>query len=224
MIAAEFGSMTSAHLANLIVHVGAGGIALGIGFYILAKTKGTPEHRRLGRLFAGFTLIVSLSAIVGTLFFRFVPIFAVLSLLVPYQLVSGWRSIYTRSAGPQWVDGALTMLALAIAAWLVPIVLAHPSQSPIVERGSLGALGALLAYDGARWLFPRHWHRSLWRYEHSYKLVASIFAMLSALVGNVIRAGQPWSQVAPSALGMLVIVYFFARIHRDSRSTRVAAA
>jgi hypothetical protein len=48
--------------------------------------------------------------------------------------------------------------------------------------------------------------------------------MLSALVGNVIRAGQPWSQVAPSAVGMLVIVYFFARIHRDSRSTRVAAA
>lgn len=206
--------MTSAHLANLIVHVGAGSIALGIGFYILSQTKGTPEHRRLGRLFAGFTLVVSLSAIVGTLFFRFVPIFAVLSLLVPYQLVGGWRSIYTRSRGPQWIDAGLTLLALAIAVWLVPIVLAHPSQSPIVERASLGALGALLVYDAARWVFPRGWHRRLWRYEHSYKLIASIFGMLSALVGNVIRAGQPWSQIAPSAAGMLVIVYFFFRIQR----------
>ena len=214
--------MTSAHLANLMVHVGAGSIALGIGFAILAKTKGTPDHRRLGRLFAGFTLVVSLSAIVGTLFFRFVPIFAVLSLLVPYQLISGWRSIYTRNRGPQRIDGGLTLLALAIAAWLVPIVLAHPSQSPIVERASLGGLGALLLYDGARWLFPRRWHRNLWRYEHSYKLIASVFGMLSALVGNVIRAGQPWSQIAPSAAGVVVIVYFFFRIHRDSR--RVANA
>lgn len=214
--------MISAHLANLIVHVGAGSVALGIGFAVLAKAKGTAEHRRLGRLFAGFTLVVSLSAIMGTLFFRFVPIFAVLSLLVPYQLVSGWRSIYTRSRGPQWVDGGLTLLALAIGAWLVPTVLAHPSQSPIVERSSLAALGALLLYDGARWLFPQRWHRNLWRYEHSYKLIASVFGMLSALVGNVIRAGQPWSQIAPSAAGVVVIAYFFSRIHRDSR--RVANA
>ena len=216
--------MTPAHLANVTLHVAAGTIALGIGFTVLAKAKGTPTHRRLGRVFAYFTLAVCLSAVVGTLFFRFVPIFAVLSVLVPYQLVGGWRSIYTRDRGPQWIDGGLTLLALAIGLWLVPTVLSHPSQAPIVERASLGARGAILLYDGARWLFPRRWHRTLWRYEHGYKLVASIFAMLSALVGNVVRVGQPWSQIAPSALGMLVIAWFFFRIHRDGRSSPAAAA
>lgn len=209
--------MTPAHLANLVIHVTAGTIALGIGFTMLAKAKGTPEHRRLGRIFCWFTLIVCLSAAVGTAFFRFVPIFAVLSVLVPYQLIGGWRTVYTRSRGPAWIDGCLTLLALAIGMLLVPAVLAHPAEAPIVVHSSLGALAAILLYDGARWLFPRRWHRTLWRYEHSYKLIASIFAMLSALVGNVVRVGQPWSQIAPSAIGVLVIAWFFFSIHRDGR-------
>jgi hypothetical protein len=29
---------------------------------------------------------------------------------------------------------------------------------------------------------------------------------LSAFVGNVVRWGQPWSQIAPSVLGVLVIL------------------
>jgi uncharacterized membrane protein len=217
-------AMSPAHIANLAVHVTAGTIALGIGFTMLAKAKGTPGHRRLGRIFGGFTLVVCVSAAIGTAFFRFVPIFAVLSVLVPYQLIGGWRAVYTKGRGPAWIDGCLTLLALAIAVWLVPAVQAHPAEAPVVVRSSLGALAAILLYDGARWLFPRRWHRTLWRYEHGYKLIASIFAMLSALVGNVVRVGQPWSQIAPSAIGMLVIAWYFFRIHRDGGIERGAIA
>ncbi len=215
--------MSLAHLANLIIHVGAGTVALMIGFFLLTSRKGTPKHRRWGRNFCYFTLLVCLSAAIGTIFFRFIPLFAVLTVLVTYQLVSGWRSIYTQDLGPSAIDGAWTLFALMFSGTLVPILLAAPTGVDIVVYSSLGALFAILTYDSIRWLFPRSWFRTLWRYEHSYKLIASLFAMLSALIGNVVRVGQPWSQIAPSAVGVLVIFYFFYRLYRQD-STRFAVS
>ena len=184
---------------------------------MLARAKGTQSHRRMGRLFCYFTLCVCVTAVIGTTFFRFIPIFAVLSILVPYQLIGGWRSAYTQNRGPSGIDAAWTIAAAAISVLLTPTVLAHPAQAPIVVYSSLGALATILLYDTVRWLFPRRWYRVLWRYEHTYKLIASIFAMLSALVGNVVRVGQPWSQIAPSAVGILVIFYFFWQLYRQDR-------
>lgn len=214
--------MSFAHTANIAIHVAAGTVALAIGFGMLAKAKGTRTHRRLGRLFAYFTLAVCLTAVVGTVFFRFIPVFAVLSVLVPYQLVSGWRLAYTQERGPAPIDAAWTLTAAVFAAALTPTLLAQPAEAPIVVYSSLGALAAILAYDAVRWLFPRRWYRTLWRYEHAYKLIASIFAMLSALIGNVVRIGQPWSQIAPSAIGVAVILCFFVQLHRQDKK-RLAA-
>ena len=43
--------------------------------------------------------------------------------------------------------------------------------------------------------------------------------MVSAFVGNVVRWGQPWSQLAPSAIGICVILYFWWRAASFSRAT-----
>ena len=48
---------------------------------------------------------------------------------------------------------------------------------------------------------PHHWHAALWRYEHIYKLLASLFVMLSAAAGKLLHVGQPWTQLASSVLG-----------------------
>lgn len=214
--------MTYPHLANIALHVGAGTLALLIGFVMLAGRKGTAAHRRWGKGFCVLALVVSLSAAVGTLCFRFIPVFAVLTVLVPYQLVSGWRSIHTRERGPASIDAVWTLVALGLALVLAPALVAAPGRPDIVAYASLGALFLLLAYDTVRWCFPRRWFATLWRYDHVYKLVASLFGMLSALVGNVVRVGQPWSQIAPSAIGLLVIGYFFVQLRRQRISARSA--
>lgn len=206
--------MSPAHLANIGLHIAAGTVALLIGFALLAMRKGTATHRRWGKVFCGLALVVSLSAAVGTVFFRFIPVFAVLTVLVPYQLVSGWRSIYTRDRGPSRFDALWTLVALVFAIALTPALMSSPAGVDIVAYSSLGALFILLAYDTARWLFPRRWFASLWQCDHVYKLVASLFAMLSALVGNVVRTGQPWSQIAPSVIGLLTIAFFFVQLRR----------
>lgn len=210
--------MLNAHFLNLAVHVTAGIAGILLGFIILARRKGTASHRRLGTLFINATLLVVASAFAGILFFRFLPLFAVLAVLVLYQLVGGFRAARRRELGPGAFDAVWTALALVALCWLAPNVVRAFDGPPVVMYSSLGAAALVAGYDSVRWLFPRRWFARLWRYEHAYKMTSSVFAMLSAFVGNVVRWGQPWSQLLPSAVGTLIIVYFFWRLAReDSR-------
>ncbi|PIG28689.1 hypothetical protein CLU93_2986 [Janthinobacterium sp. 35] len=214
--------MPQPQLINITTHVLAGSAAIGLGLFLVATAKGTPQHRRRGRLFAWLTLLVCATAAIGNLLFDYRPVFAVLTVLVLYQLLSGWRTVYTREAGPQAVDGAMTAAAL-VAGGLILLRLQHDAsgQQAIVVLSSLGGLAAILVYDGARWAFPRRWHGVLWRYEHIYKLLASLFAMLSAAAGNLLRMGQPWTQLAPSLLGLICIAWFWRRQYRQEQARRL---
>lgn len=214
--------MTPAHLSNLLVHIGAGTVALALGVAVLLRAKGTDSHRQLGRIFSWLTLIVCLSATLGLVVFRFMPLFAVLTLLVIYQLGGGWRAGRTRSAGPAMIDALWTIAAIAGSVVLVAILLREPEGLTTVVASTLGGLGFVVAYDVIRWTFPRRWHRIAWRYEHSYKMIAATSGMLSALMGNVVRVGRPWSQLWPVPLGFIVIFYFFYQLYREDTSATPA--
>lgn len=209
-----------AHLINLVLHIGIGAVGMLIGLVILVRTKGTQAHRQLGRAFAIAALLVSLTAAVGLAAFRFLPLFAVLTVLTSYQLLSGWRAARLKERGPQALDALLTVVAIA-AIWLLWPSLQSAANNanmrPLVVMSTLAALALILAYDALRWLFPRGWHAQLWRYEHIYKLISAFAALVSAFAGNVLRAGQPWSQIAPSFIGTLLIVYFFVQNARRPR-------
>jgi uncharacterized membrane protein len=215
--------MVSAHLINLAVHVGAGIAAMALGFFMLVSPKGDLLHRKRGRRFVALTLFVCATAVIGNAFFRFVPLFAVLTVLVLYQLLSGWHVIYTKSAGPDRLDALLLLCAAAWTVFLVPILLSAPRTSAsTVVYSSLAAVVAMLAYDTARWRFPQPWHDTLWRYEHIYKLNAALFAMLSAATGNLLRIAQPWSQMLPIVFGFCVVLWCFRRNYLNQVRRRAA--
>lgn len=206
--------MDTAHTVNLAAHIGAGGIGILIGIAILLRDKGTFLHRRLGRAFSVVTLLVSLTATIGLIAFRFMPLFAILTLLTSYQLISGWRAARLKDRGPQFVDALLTALASITTVLLLPTLFTastHGNAQPMVVISTLAALALILAYDTLRWLFPRRWFVRLWRFEHIYKLISSFSALTSAFAGNVLIAGQPWSQIAPSVIGTALIIYFFVQ-------------
>jgi uncharacterized membrane protein len=216
----------SLHLLNILVHILAGSAAIVLGLVVLAKPKDAIHHRRRGRVFVLLTAVVCLSAAIGNAVFRFMPLFAVLTLLVSYQLLSGWHVIYTRTKGPDALDAGLLLGAAIVAAMLARSLFAAGAMvgaSASVLYSTLAAVALLLAYDAARWLFPRRWHVALWRYEHIYKILGCLFGMLSAAVGNTVRVGQPWSQLAPTVLGAIVVVWCWVRTYRAQRG-RIGAA
>ena len=212
--------ISTANLINIVIHIVAGTLGLGIGFVLLAKVKGDANHKKWGRIFAYCAIIVCVSAAVGVIFFRFMPLFAVLTVLVLYQVISGWRAVKTKKSGLQAFDAIWTLLTIVGSIALVPTLIANINlTSPSVLYSTLGALGIVLAYDTIRWFFPKHWHQTLWQYEHLYKILSTLFGMLSAFVGNVIRFGQPWSQMLPSLIGSILILWFFIKIYRNERKT-----
>jgi hypothetical protein len=54
-------------------------------------------------------------------------------------------------------------------------------------------------------------------------MTSAYFAMMSAGIGNVFRDWQPWSQVGPSVVGVLVIVAILISSARRPKVPRVAA-
>ncbi len=174
--------------------------------------KGTALHVKLGRIFLGFAAVVCTSALVGTIFFRFIPLFAVLTVLVSYLVLGGWRVIYTKERGPAMWDAALTACALLATAVLLPILLkadlGQGSSAPVIFS-TLGAVVVVIAYDSAKWFFPKGWHAHLWRFEHIYKVLSALFGMASAAIGNIFHTTV--AQLLPSLIGTTVIAWFFWR-------------
>ena len=209
--------MTIPHLINIVIHASAGVLAMLVGFYLLSQTKGTLSHRKLGRVFCYLGLVVCGAAALGLVAFRFLPLFAVITLLVSYQLIGGWRAIYTQDNGPTKYDATLTLLTVLAVYLIAPVVLNQVTGSKVIVLSTFGALAFVLIYDSLRWFFPKAWHKVLWRYEHSYKLLSSLFGMLSSFVGNTVRAGQPWSQIIPSVVGVICIGYFFYKLFVEDR-------
>ncbi len=213
---------TVAHATNIALHVASGIAALGIGFRILARPKGTAAHRRLGLRFCYASIALCAFAFIGLTVFRFIPLFTVLLILAAYQFLSGWRIIYTKEGGPQPVDGLFTGATIVLTAALSPLLLRDGSVAVIA---TLASLAAVLAYDAVKWRFPRRWYVTLWQYEHTYKMVAALYGMVAAFVGSVLRVGQPWLQHVATAFGQLSIVYFFWRIaQRNGMQSRTAEA
>jgi uncharacterized membrane protein len=204
--------MISPHFTNIAIHITAGSIGLLLGVILLIVRKGSALHVKLGRIFLGFAGVVCGTALVGTIFFRFIPLFAVLTLLVSYLVLGGWRAIYTREHGPGRWDAALTACALLGTVLLIPVLLkadlGQGSSAPVIFS-TLGAVVVVLAYDIGKWFFPRHWHARLWRFEHIYKILSALFGMASAGIGNYFHTTV--AQLLPSAVGTLVIAWFFWR-------------
>lgn len=216
--------MTLPHLFNLLVHVLAGALAMTLGVFVIQTQHDWLKHRSRGLAYIGLTSVVCLTAVIGNLVFRFMPLFAVLTLLVSYQLFSGWHVIHTRTTGPNAVDAVLLLGGITVTALLATHLVragtvVHTPASVMVATFS-GVL-IVLIYDALRWTFPTRWHATLWRYEHIYKIVGSLFAMLSAAVGNTVRFGQPWSQLVPSAIGIAVIIWCWVRNYRAQRGIAV---
>ncbi len=212
--------MSTAHLLNLAAHVGAGGLAILLGFAILARAKGDERHKRWGRRFVWLTTIVVTSAALGLAVFRWMPLFAVLTVLVGYQLLTGWRTARTQDAGPQRIDLGFALLAVALGAVVVPAALSDPAVPRAVVLGSCGAFGTVLSYDLLKRLAPARWHAAAWQYEHLYKMNAALFGMISAFVGNTVRAWQPWSQLLPSAIGLVAVAVQMWRLARERSRTQ----
>lgn len=207
---------------NIVVHVACGSLALVLGLVQLFSAKGDDRHRRLGRWFAYLVWAVVATAAIGLVLFEFRAFLAVLTLLVAYWTYSGVRTVRTRELGPQVRDGVASVAGLvAVTALCYALPRLQVPWVPAITYSTLATLALVAVYDLSRFLFPRHWHRELWLYEHIVKMLGAHAAIVSAFSGTVLASLQPFSQIAPSVVWTLLQVGFLVQHRR--RVGRVAA-
>jgi hypothetical protein len=80
--------------------------------------------------------------------------------------------------------------------------------TPGIIYSTLGALVVMTLYDLARFRFVAAWRRTLWRYDHLWKMISAYFALVSAFTGTVLPQYKPYSQFGPSVVGVLLVLGF----------------
>jgi hypothetical protein len=203
--------MSTVETVNVGLHVAAGVTGLLLGLVPLATAKGGPVHRRWGRRFSWVGLLVLSTAVVGDLFFGSPMPLVAATLSAGYQGVSGVRSLALKGRGPGLADAVLALAALAgCGLLLMAMGPGTASWRPSIGYSTVGFVASVALYDLSRHAWAERWSRQVRPLDHGLKMTGAYFAMMSAGVGNVFRHLQPWSQVLPSALGMVVMLFLAA--------------
>ena len=216
--------MQTLHHLNIIVHVFFGTIGLLIGLVTLFYQNKPLQHVRYGRYFLYIMAVVVATAFTGILFFRSNPFLLILTLLGGYVAYSGYRTIRLRERPASRVDIAIaTGVLLAGGLYLRSMQIAGGNWSPAVVYPTLSALILVVGYDILKhfWFFNQL--KTGWLYEHIYKMMSAYSALLSAFSGTVLSHYKPYSQILPSVLCLITIVYFIWKYARKRRRFAVPA-
>lgn len=211
-------------LVNIYTHLIVGGLLLVLGIVPIAFPKGGYWHKRIGRVYVSLYVIVLATAIMGVIFFRSQPALMAITLAALYGYISGTRSLKIKSSGPQLIDNLIAMGAIMISASMLIIMSRNGSASwsPVMGYSVIGITITHALYDLSRNFWVAIWTKKVWPIDHGYKMIGSYFALASAGSGNLIRDFQPWSQIAPSIIGVIisgVFIYLYFK-HPDRLMSR----
>jgi hypothetical protein len=198
------------HQVNIGLHVLSGTAALIMGVLAIVLNRHPGIHRRLGIGFLYLLGVVVSTGFVGWLLFRSDPFLLMLTILSGYEGFAGYRVIQTREKHPATLDLLVAIVALGMGLLYVFYLSATKAgMSGAVVKSTLVALMIVTIYDLMKYFFTHRYVKSWWLYEHIYKMIAALSAILSAFVGTVADDNfRPWSQLGPSVICVWLIVFF----------------
>ena len=145
MIVVMFHGYTPFHIANILVHIMAGVVAVVCGTTAIVSAKGGRVHVRAGKFFMYAYSALVITAVVGVVVFEFRSFLAVATIASSYDVFAGFRALQLRGRRPQPIDIILSVIALmAPVAFALAIRALHKPWSPALTWSILGGLMALL--------------------------------------------------------------------------------
>jgi len=191
-----------AHVANILLHILGGTIALGAGIVALIAQKGGRLHIRSGRVFIYAYSVIVVSAIFGVLIFEFRSFLAVATIASAYDVFAGYRALRLRGERPQTPDIIASLIVFAAAGVFVLAIHAlNKPWSPGLTWSVLGGVLLLSVYDLLRLRLPSAWLRRVWVQEHLYKMLAAYIAVTATAGATIFPRLQPWSALVPVIIG-----------------------
>jgi len=212
----------------LPLHILAGALALAAGYVALYATKGARLHRRSGLVFVWAMVLLSLSgAFMDALKTSRISINVIAGLLTFYFVTTALLTVRRRTQAFSWVDGAATLIALAVSllAFKAGFALMQDGRPEAPPSFVFGVVGLLAVAGDVRMMRagglqgPRRIARHLWRMCFAmWVAAASFFWGPPRRVPEIIRI--PALQAVAVLLPIVVMLYWLWRI-RSKRTLRV---
>lgn len=201
----------SAHIAFGFMSLGAGGVAF-------AAVKGSTLHRGAGTAFFWAMVAVSASAFVLAVLRpnRFLFMIAVFSL---YLVFAGRRAAVAGAAAAGTMDivasTAMILAALGMTGWGALDLFRGKASTPAVVLIVFGGLGGLLALQDFAILRARRESEPDRITRHLARMTGGLIAAVTAfMVVNATMLPELVRWLAPTALGVPVIIYWSWRVKR----------
>lgn len=204
------------HQINIWAHIITGIIAMSLAIIILITIKGNKFHKKMGRAFLAFLVVVIFTGFIGSIIYRGNPYLLVLTILSGYYGFSGFRILKTKSNIPKKLDLVVAIASLGLGIYFIDYLNSTEMfWNPTIIYSTFGALFIIITYDFLRYFLNTKRYNKLWLYEHIYKMIAAFTALLAAAIGTLFPDHQPYSQLFPSVIGTLLaigfIVFYYIR-------------
>lgn len=213
----------------LFIHVLAGLLALLAGGIALAAAKGSPLHRRSGRIFAGAMVVLTLSAVIVAGFLRPNPVNVLAGLTTFYLVATGVLTVARPVASTRALLAGLMLLAFGASAFGFGLgfealasatgTVGRVPAPPIFMFGIVALVGGLL---DARLLWAGHIEgkhrlaRHLWRMGYAmWVATLSFFLGQARFLGPIRDTGL---QFVPVVLVLGMLAYWLVRVLRARRA------
>jgi hypothetical protein len=183
-----------------------------IGLLAIAYNRRVTLHKKLGLYFIYLLAVVVATGFIGFFFFRNDPFLLMLTLTASYVGFAGFRNIQLREKQSTIWDAMVAVTILIISL----VYMGQLSKSQVqwnvpVVMSTLAALFLVTSYDLTKYFFLHRFLKHGWLYEHIYKMISAFSALLSGFTGNVFRSFHPYSQIGPSIICTMLIIYFITR-------------
>jgi hypothetical protein len=197
------------HEINIGIHASIGTIAIVVGILALYYNKRTLVHKKWGFFFMILLSGVIITGFIGFLFFRNDPFLSMLTILSAYVGYAGFRSVKLREKRATILDAVIALGALSAGiSHVLNLVNSQATWSATIVMSTLIALALVTTYDLLKYFFLYPFLKGWWLYEHIYKMISAFSALVSAFAGNVLKDFHPYSQIVPSAICLILIIYF----------------
>lgn len=202
------------HSANIIVHIIAGSIALILGFIILFKSKGTLWHKKAGKIFTFCLILIVITGILGVVVFKRNLFLLVITILAGYNTYSGVSIVRRKSNTIYWRDILVMIISVTITLYFIYYLQSIGFYwNPVVIYSTVGYLFMVITYDLIRYCIPKSKYGNLWIYEHIAKMMSALGGLFSAFIGTILPNYKPYSQILPSLLMTLLIIFFIIKVY-----------
>lgn len=198
------------------LHIIFGGLALLTGSWVILSKKGTPQHKRIGKVFYGSMLVAAvLSCGIAVLPAHENIFLFCIGLFTIYLLLAGYRALNFRQKNPNLQKDKLLALGLGIVGLVLitfPILL---YQQPNIISGVFGVVSVYFGLSDLRLFRKPPLLQEQWLRIHLSKTVGAYLAAVTAffVVNNILLVPM-WNWFAPGVLGTLYILYWTQKIKK----------